>query len=576
MMKTGIFRYILASATIATVAAIPGVGSAQRITESVTVEGRYTPDIIQADRLALFPATVTLTAPESPMTYDRKGVAAAFAPDALSMPATGWRARKAYDTSKGYLDIRFGSWLNSSISAGYTAIKADDTRLNVYLQHNSTSLWQAWTRDAATGYPAADRRFRYDETIGADVSHRILGVGMVTGTLQYHLGYFNYYGTDQGAEEDGRIKAPTQTLNDLHTHVGWKGETYGNFTYSADADVRHFGYRAMYEPSWLTDADPREYIQTKGERETALNVGGYVKYSLSDGSGNGSAIGIGIEYSGVVNAIGNDVNRVEATPAYTLTGRNYKLRLGANLAVTGNGVKTRFRIAPDVSFSARKGLTAFSATIGGGTHLRTLAWMHSMDYYANPGYGCYEASYSPLDIRLALQLNPGGRWNVGVEGLWNTTLDESFGGLYQALLNDNESLYGAYPENGRIHGFGLAVNAGYEFCRYLALKGRMSWQPQDGATGILNGFDRPAFTTDLSAESQPTDKLSLRLDYRLRAKRELLPGSLSRLDLSADYRLTDRISVGVELDNILNRHEEFLPGLALEGFNTMGGVQIVF
>ena len=560
---------------------LTGMAAAQSITESVTVEGRYKPDIFQADRLPLLPATVALTAPESPMAYDRVGRIASFAPDALSMPATGWRATKEYDASRGYVDLRLGSWLNSSLSAGYAAISDEQTRLNVWLQHNSTSLWQAWQKEQGQPYgiEAADRRFRYDETIGADLAHRIFGAGTLRGTLQYHLGYFNYYGTDQGTLKDDRIQAPTQTLNDVYARVGWTGEDYGRFSYSADADVRYFGYRAMYMP--LSTAQyPRKYARTKGEREAAINIGGEVWYKSSvfslQSSDRGWKIGTGLKYSGVMNAVGNDVHRAEATPAYTLTGRDYSLRIGANLALTDNGEKTRFRAAPDVRLAFRKGLTAISATIGGGTYLRTLAWANSLDYYANPGLGCYEAAYSPLDIRLALQLNPGGRWTFGAEGAWSTTRDETFRGLYQCFLNQNYNGYGTYPESGRIHGFSFGVNVGYEFCRYLELKGRATWQPQDGEKGVLNGFDRPEFTADIAVESHPIDALSVRLDYRLRAKRELLPGNLSRLGLSADYRLTDRISVGVELDNLLNRHEEYLPGLAMEGLNVMAGVQMVF
>ncbi|MDE6633587.1 MAG: hypothetical protein K2K23_11365 [Muribaculaceae bacterium] len=543
----------------------------QSITESVTVEGKYTPDIFPADRLALLPEAITLKAPDSKMAYDRKGLAANFAPDALNLPPTGWLANKKYDTSKGYAALWLGSWLNSSLSAGYNAVNTQDTRLNVYLQHNSTSLWKAWEEEKISYRPEAAKRFRYDETIGADLRRNVPDAGTLTCALQYHLGYFNYYGAFIGSI-DYCEKAPSQTVNDVYARVGWTGADNGRLIYSAEADVRHFGYRSMYVPQ----PDDLRYVRTKGERESALNLGGEVKYSLSQGSGNRSAIGIGLKYSGVLNSIGNDVNRVEATPAYTLVGRNYALRLGANLAVVGNGDQTRFRIAPDLRFSVRKGVTAFSASIGGGTYLRTLAWMHEMDYYANPGIGCYEAAKSPLDIRLAFQYNPGGRLTLGLEALWNTTLDETFGGLYQAMLNQTTYYYGQYPESGRIHGFSIAVNAGYEFCRYFALKGKASWQPQDGSKGVLNGFDRPEVTADLSAESLPTDRLSIRFDYRLRAKRQLLPGSFSRLDLSADYRITDRISVGVQLDNLLNRHEEFLPGQLLEGFNALGGVQIVF
>ena len=292
-MNTSIFRHILA---FAAAAALPGTAAAQSLTESVTVEGRYKPEVIQADRLALLPASMTLAAPESPMTYDRRGVTASFAPDALSMPATAWRAAKAYDTSKGYLDLRLGSWLNSSLSAGYAAIDSEDTRLNVWLQHNSTSLWQAWKEDEETLTPAADHRFRYDETIGAEIAHGIQRMGNLTAGLQYSLGYFNYYPTATRNLEDDHEKAPTQTINDVYVRAGWKGEHSRRLKYSIDADVRHFAYRAMYLPL-LSGPYPGEYVRTKGERETAINAGGDVNYSLYDGSGN--AITIAEEMSGM-------------------------------------------------------------------------------------------------------------------------------------------------------------------------------------------------------------------------------------------------------------------------------------
>lgn len=569
---------------------IPCAMMGQRITESVTVEGRYTPEVIAADRLSLLPATIALAAPESPMNYDRKGVTANFAPDALNMPATGWRSRKIYDSSRGYVDLWMGSWLNASLSAGYAAIRNDDTRLNVWLQHNSTSLWQAWKGDAERMTQGADKRFRYDGTIGTDLTHRLDGIGTLSADLRYHLGYFNYYGCNQGGKANEDVTAPTQTLNDFYAHVGWKGPQRERLSYTADADVRYFGYRAFYLPL-LTAQYPRQYSKTKGARETAVNVGGDMAYSISDEAGNGSAVGIGLRYSGVINSEFNDVNRLEATPAYMLTGRNYSLRLGANLAVVGNG-ETKFRAAPDVRFGFRKGIMAFSATIGGGTHMRTLAWQHMMDYYGNPGLGCHEAAYSPLDARIAFQLNPGGRWTFGIEGAWRTTLDETLGGWYQLQLNNSmriEDMFGntlpeitddysldRYRTGGKIHGYSVSVNAGYEFSRYLELKGRASWQPQDGEKGYLNGFDRPEFTVDLSAESEPVDKLSVRLDYRLRAKRWIMPGNLSRLDFGASYRITEKVSVGVEVNNLLNRRECLLPDLPLEGLNAAAGVQLTF
>lgn len=571
-MKPSKLRPIMA---LATTAVIAFTGSAQNLTETVTVEGKYTPEVIPADRLAILPNMMTLKAPESNMHYDRIGVNANFAPDALSMAATGWRASKAYDTSKGYLNLRVGSWLNSSLSAGFAPINNSNTRLNIYLQHNSTSLWKAWKGDAEAGIPAAAKRFRYDETLGANLSHKIKNAGTLDAQLQYHLGYFNYYGTGAIALKDGKIDAPTQTINDIFASARWTGTPKGRIQYGVNGDVRYFGYRSMYvynvtDPTSSIVASTASLAATKGERETKVDLGGDVAYSLT----TNSKIGVDLLYSGVINSIGNNVNRIRFAPGYHVTNKKYTLHICADMAVVANG-KTKFRIAPDVRFTYRNSYSALSATIGGGTYLRTLAWMHQMDYYANPWAGCYGATYSPIDMALAYQLNPGGKWTLGVEAGWRTVTDESFGGLYQAYLNGNLGGYEGMESN-KLHGFNLKFNGGYEFSRYFGIKGKFSWQPQHGNTGVLNGFDRPVVTVDISAESRPTDKLSLRLDYGLRAKRLLAAGNISRLNLGADYRITDKISVGAELNNLLNRHEMMLPDLPTEGFTAAAGVQIVF
>lgn len=564
-MNTSIFKLFFA---LATTAVISSSANAQNLSESVTVEGKYKPEFISADRLAILPNILTLKAPESSLNYDRIGMPANFSPDALSMPATGWGASKIYDSSKGYLNIRLGSWLNSSLSTGLAAINNADTRLNLYFQHNSTSLWQAWKENQSTHSPAADNRFRYDETLGANLNQRIAGAGTLDARIQYHLGYFNYYGSKSISQGDEKIKAPTQTLNDFYAGANWSGITNSLFQYGVRADMRYFAYRSMYNISSYSLSPA--LTSAKGERESVVNLGGDITYELN----SGSKIGINMLYSGVINSIGNNVNRVRFIPAYNMNAKNYSFRIGIDLALVANG-NTKFRIAPDVNFSLRNGISAFSAKIGGGTHLRTLAWMHQMDYYANPSLGCYNAAYSPIDMSLAYQLNPGGKWSFGIEGRWCSTLDECFGGLYQAYLNGNATEYKIGDIN-KIHGFSVAINGGYEFSRYFRINGKFSWQPQHGTSGILNGFDRPVLTADFSAESHPIDKLSIALNYGLRAKRFLLPGNISRLNLTVDYRITEKISVGAELNNLLNRKEMILPDLPEEGLNALAGVQIVF
>ncbi len=542
-MKRNIYRLT----ALCLLALAAGSVQAQNLDENVTVEGHYRPQYIPAERLPSLPATITLTPPESRLEFDRRGIAADFAPDALNMPPTGWRAHKDYNRSRGYLDVSLGSWLNSSLSAGYEVMNSDETKLRVWLQHNSTSLWRAWT-DMDGGPGDADQRQRYDETIGGNLRHKFGTSGTLDADVRYHLGYFNYYSAFFRAGEH----APTQTLNDISAALKWSSPLSDVINWNAHADIRHFAYR-------------------EGERETTFRAGGEVSHPLS----RKSRIGATLDYTGVFNSIGNNVGRLRLKPGYDLTDGNMNLHAGAEIALV-DAAKTRFRIAPDLSVGFREGIMAFSAGIGGGTHLRTLAWQHEMDYYANPYYGCTEASYSPIDANIGLQLNPGGRWTAGIDWRWRTTIDEAIGGWFMIPL------IGIYDDalpliSPRLHGFSLAVNAGYELSRYLGLSVSGTWQPQHGNTGYLNGLDRAQLTFEASATSRPIDPLSLRLGYVLRAKRYLLPEeNFSRLDFSGSYLISDRTAVFAELRNILNRHQYLLPGLPLEGITVMAGFQISF
>lgn len=540
------------------------LAEAQSLDESVTVEGTYKPNVIQADRLPLVPDLLQFAAPENRMQFDQNSVAASFSPDALTMPSTDWRVRKNYSDTRGYLDFRLGSWLNSTLSAGYAPIRNDDTMLNVWLQHNSTSLWKQKYSN-----PTLSKRFRYDETLGADLTRMFSNAGRLNADLRYHLGYFNYYFSYPLANStDG--KAPTQTLNDASLSLKWQGVRYGKLTYSADADVRYFGYRRMYtlqNPEYMISSILTLPIieASRPERETTVNVGGNMEYQI----GGASSLQVGLRYSGVLNSLGKNVNRIQFMPAYYYSTGNTRLKVSANLAA----VDSKFRVAPDVVLTATSGIVAFKAAVEGGTHLRTLAWMHDMDYYSDPSAGCHLAAYTPIDASLAFQLNPGGRWTAGIRGSWSTTTDETLGRSYASNIRIGMSP--SYTIT-KLHGFSLALNAGYEFCKEFSLSGNASWQPQHGTTGVLNGFDRPELTAAVIADIRPIEKLNVGLGYNLRSHRELYLNSLNLINLNADYRITDRISIGVELNNLLNSKDEILPAIGLEGFNFAVGAQLTF
>lgn len=567
-------RIILTSLWLAAAMGLPLSLRAQNLDENVMVEGRYSPEFIAADRLPSMPGAIRLAPPESSLEYERRGVAAAFAPDALSMAATGWRSSKDFDHSRGYIDFSLGSWLNSSLSAGWVALQNADTRLNLWMQHNSTSLWRPDFHDAPNGSESA-RRYRYDETLGADLKHHFSNTGTLSADLRYHFGSFNYF---QALPMPAVDKAPHQILNDFYARVAWQSDSKRRFNYRAEANVRYFGFQNAFELK-TGPSNQIEWLSTDGGRETALNVNADLDYALSDKSSIGALIG----YNGLYNKAKScclhsrrdDVNVERISPFFQLTGEKYSLHAGLRMEVVTTW-ETRFLVSPDVEFSARSGILAFNANIGGGTHLRSIAWLHDQDYYANPAYQCREAAHSPIDARIALQANPGGKWTVGIEGAWRTSIDETLGGWrvdwFRGMPDYSPSLT---PE--RLSGFSLALNLGLDMSRYFAVNARGTWQSQHGSRGYFNGLDRPELTLEATATSRPTDNLSVSLNYILRAKRLLLPDqNFSRLDLNASYSFTKRFAATAELLNLLNRRQEFLPGVPLEGIAVSAGVQITF
>ncbi len=96
-------------------------------------------------------STVPVSSPPSP-------------PQPLPLEATGWRTSRL-EASRGYIDAGLGSWLNSTLSFGYTIIDDSDISAGVRFQHNSTSLWNPEIFDGSDVC-----RQRYDERIGFPAS----------------------------------------------------------------------------------------------------------------------------------------------------------------------------------------------------------------------------------------------------------------------------------------------------------------------------------------------------------------------------------------------------------------------
>lgn len=600
-------------------------GRAQ-LNESVAVDGKYTPEILKTDRLNTLPQHTDFSLKTTPLAFSEKGVAADFTPFVSPMTVTGWKASRNVSDYKGYIDLASGSWLNTVVSAGYRFVDNKSNVAGIKLQHNSTSL----SKGRINGETLPDKRYSYDELIGLYGSHNFEGKGNLWGELDYHLGLFNYYGFKpyEGASD---AKAPSQTLNDLAFRAGFTGEArHDDIAWSVDLGVRHFAYRAYHflEPWRATLSDQPYFWEPatgKGARETHIDFGGNINFPLSQTSAVGAALRVDVltyagrsnsvyyDYPGMSEAIliaGPTYANIKLSPYYRFAKENTNVSIGADIDVAiHNEADNALRLAPSIRIDHNAGLAAFWFNLLGGTQLNTLARQHSQDYYSAPRlYDCARI-YTPLDATAGVSFRPFSGFSIAAKIGYKITRNYWLGGWYMAALDGirnrpdmaaagllahiNLEPMGEYRMN--IHGLSLGADAKYSLGNVMTIKGDVAYQPQNGKRGYDNGLDRPRWILNLGAEVSPVKNLSVSADYNYRGVRAIyyeysyfdggkensgfapmrLP-DLTNLSLGAAYRVSSALRVWLRADNLLNRHDYFLPMLSSQGFALTVGAGWLF
>lgn len=615
-----------------TASAFPAVA---QLHESINVEGKYVPEIIRVDRVNMFPKPMAFSLNSDPLNYEQTGVAASFTPSLLAMPATGWRSTRYVADSPGYLEFGLGTWLNSTLSAGYRVIDDSKTLAGVRFQHNSSSLWQPKLTEAT----AHVKQYHYDEALGVYGSHIFDGLGRLDAAIDYHVGIFNYYGFfnpgySSVAPVEATLAAPGQTLNDFSMRLDWASlvKPASGVNYHATARVRHFAFRALPLPAeWglhapkgnrETDVELAAGVSTPWENAGTVGLDASLRilmyggdkslFSYSDGMGKDISLSRPENYS-----------MLTLTPYYRFTRGLLDIRLGADIDFTFNAGPDGNRysllhIAPDVKFALQTGQVGMYLNILGGSHLNTLANLRQYNYYMMPALTTTRPTYTPLDAALGFNFGPFSGFSIGVEGRFRSSKNVPLGGWYQAWMNfgmnpipgmdlsgsltsDSRMLYSLDSEGLDMHGVSAGAYITFNPSRVFSFTARGDVQQQNGKTGFFNGYDRPKITVSAEASVMPTEKLKLTAGFESRAKRgiytrcvtavpvsgpvkEESEGQLHRyalpdmatVNLSASYRFTPNFSVWLQGDNILNRRDEILPLLPSQGVSVVGGLNVLF
>ena len=585
-------------------------GASAQFDQTISVDGRYVPEYIGREKIGMFPRPERFSINAGSLDFDRTGVVAAFPPQPLPLEATGWRTSRL-EASRGYIDAGLGSWLNSTLSFGYTIIDDSDISAGVRFQHNSTSLWNPEMFDGSDVC-----RQRYDERIGFRFADRF-DAGTLSADAGYHFGRFNYYGVipsdGQSIPETSEDRGLWQTLNDVDARVRWDSPASSSrqVGYYAGAGARYFGWNRIY----TVDASTLKGYGGVGETNISLLAG-------LDWNYRKSAIGLDVTGNYLIYGKSEDSDcpynygAMSFTPWYRLNLDHFRMKLGirADLTVNAGALDNRqvwLALAPVAEFDYTKGKFGIFLHLLGGEKLSTFASQYESDYYCMPGFIDTTPLYRPLDGDFGFRLGSFGGFEASADIAFRVSLNERTGGWYTAFLSPSATapaMFGGaydgvmpalsdmlYDNMAHLFGFSVGLHLAYDAGPLFRISAEGRYQPQDGEYGYFNGFDRPQWTLRVEADTNPWRRLKFKLALDCRGARAIYAGAetdipysesrnleayalpdLISLDFGASYGVTDRTAVWVQADNLLNRRNLLLPGCPTPGISLAAGVSIGF
>lgn len=565
----------------------------EKLEGTMYVEGEYVPTIVRQDKIHLLPQKVSFELPSLNPQTSRSLLTGDYSPAFSALPAPVWRGELAGYPWRGYLDLGLGSYLNSTLSAGYRLADTEKMTADIWLQHNSTSLFHPRTNEYTRNW----KRYAYDERIGLNFGYDFGNSGLFNASLGYHLGLFNYYGAASLSPDNE--KAPSQTLNDALLRLRWQSVDNGTWRFGLRAEGGYFGYRRFYN----TDSYAN-WIGHKGQSETQASAGATIGAHIAAGQLIEADIDFtNLSYNNASDTRSRSLQTLRLLPAYTFSGDRFSIRLGAVLDFAwGAGRSLDAQIpdrdystlhaAPSIKLAYNAGTWGVTLSATGGQRLQTLRSGYELDYYQRPLVSFVLPAFLPIEGKARVEIRPSTSFHAGADITYASVRHLYMGGWYMTELSDCEP---DYLDIGRTHGnlsgYSIGVDAEWSPADIVTFSGRGTYQPQrsGSTTGFFNGYDRPRWIVDARAEVRPVNALSLTLGYSYRGVRNIfrcygetpdgegvhLP-DICNLRLGARYRITRALSIYGSADNLLGRRVQLLPGQKMEGFNFLLGADIIF
>ena len=497
---------------------------------------------------------------------------------------------------KGYARIGYFPTYNLGVSAGYRFIDNAATKLGAWLNYAGCSYKMDGDRLLI---PKDDKvtLTRHTFNLGADLSHHT-SQGRLDGDVS-----FMYASIGQPIYADNF----TQSATAFNVGLAWKAATK-TIPWNIGASFSTFGF-GDDTPGVLDGfpvVDPAVQYKPDAVREYVFGIKGGVLLPKGN-HGWGLDVDARFQHLGAVNALmpgvlpGSTTNEVgtyinnekgvtygvtRLSPYYHLGKGNFTTRIGVNLDIATKG-NSGLYLTPDVTFAFTPSQQfALWARVDGGKCLNTLQSLYDYSPYMLSQLSYRQSAVA--DASVGVNVGPVYGFTASLWAGYSEAKD-----WLSAVYVGSANFFASHNTSA----FHYGLRLGWQ-CRQVEVYASAEGAQNGDFDSYYMWRDKARWNINAGIKVTPVRQLDIAVDWKFRSGRHawrLIPeivdaqlpwgywnaevktlGVLSDLNASATYRLTDAFSVFANVENILGRRWQTVPGIDNAGVHGLVGVSYKF
>lgn len=315
-------------------------------------------------------------------------------------------------------------------------------------------------------------------------------------------------------------------------------------------------------------------VENRFEFETDVNFG----LKKQNGRPFGAVIAVDyFDYKQDFNQMADTVNSLFAftlSPYWKFQNENLDLKLGFNMQMSGRD-SSELYFSPQIllSYKPFSRFASFYASIDGGVDNYGLKEIFAANPYVLDGK-LLEDSYVPVRTVLGSLLNPIDGLQLNLSADYSYRLNEYY--FVNNKTASFENRFDVIYQN--VSSSFIHFDADYRFKNNLFLNFKTNYKFWWNLDESNRPWMKPAFTSNLNLKYVLDVNWSFGGELHYESSRyakfdlqELELASIVDVNLQAEYRFNDSFNSYIKLNNLLNRHNQYIVGYDTQGLNFMLG-----